>query len=306
MDDSQGFTEVSYNRRRRNKHNRPSPPVRRDNNSWQEGEIVFFKLHGEFSQAAKKDLIHSGYLDVKATGHPVIVLEKSEDSSHYLVTTISAYSSGSFNNYLPPWEQVAHRSKYRAAFRAFRGSVRPNTDRKYLELEGNASLPKPKTSWVYARSAFVVPSSTLKKFEKVDGTARLTEDSLMDLLSHLREDPHFRNRWTNPKVVKMLQLKPKRDRLLGDPKPEVPMTATSPGTKATEKSVSGSEVASQSTSNPTLSPSPTPTPTPDSTIRVTPSFTWSSVVRRSISRAEVTPKKCTWIGVVGGPIPKPS
>ncbi|KAI1472897.1 uncharacterized protein F4812DRAFT_464908 [Daldinia caldariorum] len=228
MYDSLGFTQVSYGRRRQNKPKQSSPPCRRDNNGWQEGEIAFLKPHNEFSPAARNDLIRSGYLEVKASGHPVIVLEKSKDSSHYLVTTISAYGSGSFNDYLPPWKQAVHRYKDRSAFRAFQGSVRPNCHRKYLELEGNAALPKPETSWVYARSAFVVPSSTLKKFNKVEKGTRLAKESLMDLLDHFRENPQFHQRWTHPTIVKMLQSKPESGSPSGNPKPRFPTTATSP------------------------------------------------------------------------------
>ncbi|KAI1480488.1 hypothetical protein F4774DRAFT_408986 [Daldinia eschscholtzii] len=270
MGDSEGFTTVSRDRRSRSTTCQSSPPNRQYSGNWQDGEIAFLKPHCQFNPAAYKDLIDSGYLHVKATGHPVIVLGHSEGSSHYVVTTISAYGSGPNNDYLPPWEQAYHRSKDRSAFRAFRGSVRPNPHRRFLELEGSESLPKPKTSWVYAKNAFVVPSSTLKKFDKVNGIPRLTQGSLEDLLRHFGESQDFRRRWTDPRVIKMLGLEPRTPSPPRDAKPEVPTAATRPGINTAPKSIPASEAPPKSTR--------------ETNLTVTPRITWSAVVKRPVPK----------------------
>ena len=72
MGDSEGFTTVSRDRRRRSTTCQSSPPNRQYSDNWQDGEIAFLKPHCQFNPAAYKDLIDSGYLHVKATGHPVI------------------------------------------------------------------------------------------------------------------------------------------------------------------------------------------------------------------------------------------
>ncbi|KAI0113165.1 hypothetical protein F4814DRAFT_449613 [Daldinia grandis] len=200
-------------------------PNRKNSDNWQDGDIAFLRPYDEFPRAAYNALINTKYLHRKATNHPVIskhppnplnslikvqlltflVLEHSEDSRYHLVTTISAYNSGPDNKYQPPWRQSRHRNKDRYAFRAFEGSDRPDHQRGFLQLEEGGLLPKPKTSWVYTRNAYVVPSSILKKFDKFRGLPRMTQESLNDLLNHFREDYKFNNRWSDPRVIRMLQ-----------------------------------------------------------------------------------------------------
>ncbi|KAI0382161.1 hypothetical protein F5Y04DRAFT_279944 [Hypomontagnella monticulosa] len=172
--------------------------------NWQEGDIAFFKSIDDFNPAEQEALIDTEYIHPGATGHPVIILECSNDSKYFLVTTISAYSSGPDNDYLPPWQQEHHSMKSAAAFRAFSGSVRPDCQQKHLFLEGKARLPKPKTSWVYTRTIFVVPSSTLKCFDKTSQQLRMTQASLKDLLSHISSNWNFPNRWKN-RHIKLVQ-----------------------------------------------------------------------------------------------------
>ncbi|KAI2621940.1 hypothetical protein GGS26DRAFT_594313 [Hypomontagnella submonticulosa] len=168
--------------------------------NWRDGDIAFLKGVEDFDMVEYEALIKTKYLHPGATGHPVIILERSKDSKYFLVTTISAYRSGRENDYLPPWEQEHHSWKCPGAFRAFSESARPDNKRKYLYLEGNASLPKPKTSWVYTRTIFVVPSSVLWYFDKAPEPLRMTRESLKDLLGHMKENWGFADRWNNPKV----------------------------------------------------------------------------------------------------------
>ncbi|KAJ8124722.1 hypothetical protein O1611_g8917 [Lasiodiplodia mahajangana] len=78
---------------------------------WQVGEVAFLKPASEFTEIERKELLETGRVRHNATGHPVIILDRSEDSPYFLVTTVSAYGSGQDNNYLPPWEQRAHSHK---------------------------------------------------------------------------------------------------------------------------------------------------------------------------------------------------
>ncbi|KAI0849704.1 hypothetical protein F5Y00DRAFT_261149 [Daldinia vernicosa] len=200
--DPDGFIPVSNTRRPRNQ----TTLSQQNSDNWQDGDIAFLKSHYEFSKEVNHGLINTNYLPQKATNHPVIILEHSEDSKYYLVTTISAYHSGPENNYLPPWRQQRHRNKDRYDFRAFKGSVTPDHRREFLRLEGGCLLPKPKTSWVYTRGAFVVPSSTLKEFDKFDksqGAPRMTKKSLNDLLEHIKENCNTEALWTDPRIAKL-------------------------------------------------------------------------------------------------------
>ncbi|KAI3320316.1 hypothetical protein HD806DRAFT_547510 [Xylariaceae sp. AK1471] len=149
--------------------------------SWQVGEVAFLKKADEFSQTERAELLASGRVHSRATGHPVIVLDRSADSKYYIITTVSAYSSGEDNNYLPPWKQAAHRRKNPNSFRAFVGSASPNGI-KHLRLADNKQWPKPKTSWVYIQNPFLVPSSTLITYTKSRHQLRMAPDSLQDLL----------------------------------------------------------------------------------------------------------------------------
>ncbi|KAI2628746.1 hypothetical protein GGR54DRAFT_651595 [Hypoxylon sp. NC1633] len=172
--------------------------------NWQDGDIAFLKSSDEFSQTEWDTLIETGYVKEGATKHPVIILEHSRDSSHFLVATVSAYRSGPDNGYLPPWEQRTHSRKNRNAFRAFTGSKKSSANQKHLELGDGGCFPKPKTSWVYTPFIFVVPSSTLKCFDKTAKRLRMTQESLKDLLGDMAKNNNFAKRWTNPNVLRML------------------------------------------------------------------------------------------------------
>lgn len=153
---------------------------------WQDGEVAFLKLSNQFDDHDWNCLINSGYLPKGATGHPVIILSRrSSSSTHVAVTTVSAYSSGKFNNYLAPWKQDFHYRKSRHSFRSFQGSERADGSRQLLYLEGKKMMPKPKASWVYIQSVYVVPITTLTLFDKAPTRLRMTKESLVDLRSHI-------------------------------------------------------------------------------------------------------------------------
>ncbi|XXG95450.1 hypothetical protein Hte_001712 [Hypoxylon texense] len=111
---------------------------------WGEGDIAFLKGLDQLTDSERGAL--TGLVADKATGHPVIILEYNTGSKYCLITTVSAYSSGPHNGFLPPWNQPWHKSKARAAFFAFAGSEKPDARQKHLELEGSGRWPKPKTS----------------------------------------------------------------------------------------------------------------------------------------------------------------
>ncbi|KAI1440503.1 hypothetical protein F5Y02DRAFT_432185 [Annulohypoxylon stygium] len=175
--------------------------------NWKDGEIAFLKDVQEFDLDEYSTLIETGYLHMKATRHPVIILEHSSDYKHFLVATVSAYSSGKENNYLPPWRQYNHKCKHRENFRAFSGSEKPLPYQNHLELADGGCFPKPETSWVYMPATFVVPASVLKEFDKTPTRLRMTQESLRELLYDMAKDGRFAFRWKNPNVVRMLESK---------------------------------------------------------------------------------------------------
>ncbi|KAI0009241.1 hypothetical protein F4779DRAFT_640635 [Xylariaceae sp. FL0662B] len=178
---------------------------------WRDGDIAFLKSQTEFTQAESCYMASSNYLQPGATGHPVIILERSQDSEHFLVTTVSAYGSGEGNQYLPPWKQIYHQRKSPNDFRAFVGSARPHNRQKYLYLENDECCPKVKTSWVYIRSYFVVPRSMLKRFDKAPRQLRMTEESLTELLDHMdRANRYFGGRWSRQGLTGMPSQTPSR------------------------------------------------------------------------------------------------
>ncbi|KAI0966179.1 hypothetical protein F4678DRAFT_484405 [Xylaria arbuscula] len=152
---------------------------------WQPGDIAFLKKAEDFSAAEKKEVLKRGSIHDGATGHPVIILGRSDDSQSYTVTTVSAYKSGEENHYLPPWKQAVHKKKDIDGFRAFQGPARPNNKFQNLYLEGGKLWPKPKTSWVYIHTRYTVPASTLITYNKTKCQLRMTPASLQDLLSHI-------------------------------------------------------------------------------------------------------------------------
>ncbi|KAK4127313.1 hypothetical protein N657DRAFT_687612 [Parathielavia appendiculata] len=155
--------------------------------SWEEGEIAFLRAATNFSAADRASLIKGsagkkkGCLPVGATGHPVIILQRS--GAEVLITTVSSY--GWTHRQLPPWQQACHKGKARDDFRAFAGSERPN-GRDVLLLRPGQRFPMAKASWVYAQSAYVVPLSVIGRFDKVKGRVlRMTDESLRDLCAHM-------------------------------------------------------------------------------------------------------------------------
>lgn len=171
--------------------------------NWQKGEIAFLKPAVAMEPADRHDLVASGYIPERACCHPVIVLERAGPAAtHCLVTTVSAYSASAENNFVPPWRQRAHSRKHRQDFRAFDGSVRPPPDttttapsqpqqqqqqHALLRLCDGRRMPKPRASWVYVQTCWVVPVAVLGHFDKAGAgpPLRMTADSLADLRSHM-------------------------------------------------------------------------------------------------------------------------
>ncbi|KAI0429326.1 hypothetical protein F5Y09DRAFT_356987 [Xylaria sp. FL1042] len=164
---------------------------------WQPGDIAFLKQAERFSDTEREALLESRRVQKNATGHPVIILGRSDDSQGYIVTTVSAYTSGDHNNYLPPWKQEKHKGKDISGFRAFEGSVKPNNNFQHLYLEDGKTWPKPRTSWVYIHYRSTVPASALINYDKTKSQLRMTPESLQDLLDHMQaKSKDFRGRET--------------------------------------------------------------------------------------------------------------
>ncbi|RYO98799.1 hypothetical protein DL764_006987 [Monosporascus ibericus] len=161
------------------------PHKKAQRHEWKEGEIAYLKPASEFKAQDYESCIQSKEVDERATGHPVIILKRhSPAATHVIVTPVTAFSSGPENDFLPPWKQRYHASKAHDDFRAFLGCARPTDKRAHLLLEA-ASMPKPKTSWVYVQSVYLVPVSTLQFFNKVNIVLRMKQDSFADLRSHM-------------------------------------------------------------------------------------------------------------------------
>ncbi|GAP87093.1 hypothetical protein SAMD00023353_2500400 [Rosellinia necatrix] len=152
---------------------------------WEIGDIAFLKRASEFKEHERVEFLQTDRIHTNATGHPVIILDRSKDCQYYIVETVSAYSSDEYNNYQPPWQQKAHSRKDVNGFRAFEGSVRPNENHDYLRLADNAVWPKTNTSWVYMYHPYLVPASVLINYNKTADQLRMAPDSLQDLLQHL-------------------------------------------------------------------------------------------------------------------------
>jgi hypothetical protein len=152
------------------------------------GDIVFLKENAQSLQQGSEG----------AAGHPVIILDRTDDYQHFIVTTVSAYSSGPHNNYLPPWQKLNHRNKQPNGFRAFEGSERPNRKCQHLRLADNMKWPKPETSWVYINSPLLVPGTDLDRYDRVGLLVQLHMDpnSLKNLLRDMSKYPEFRAKKT--------------------------------------------------------------------------------------------------------------
>ncbi|KAK0702070.1 hypothetical protein B0T26DRAFT_866153 [Lasiosphaeria miniovina] len=154
--------------------------------NWKEGDVAFLLPASSFSAEDHNNLIAGGYMAEKATGHPVIILKRiSGQSTHILVTPVSAYSSGDFNNFLPPWRQICHSRKKPRDFRSFDGCERSNSDYPPLFLEGGMSMPKPQASWVNIQSVWSVPLTVIGRFHKSRDHLRVRHASLDSLRAHM-------------------------------------------------------------------------------------------------------------------------
>ncbi|RYP44973.1 hypothetical protein DL768_008635 [Monosporascus sp. mg162] len=186
---------------------------------WKEGEIAYLKAANEFEAQDYKYYIESNEVQQGATGHPVIILRRhSPAATHVIVTPVTAFSSGPENGFQPPWEKREHASKARDDFRAFLGCARPTNKRAHLLLE-TASMPKPKTSWVYVQNVYLVPVRTLRFFNKVDVVLRMKQESFADLWLHiygrnptkidnLLNDPRLRLEFKMPAVAAVNATRP--------------------------------------------------------------------------------------------------
>ncbi|KAK7998726.1 hypothetical protein PG991_015205 [Apiospora marii] len=109
--------------------------------TWERRDIAYLKsqeeLEKEFQEVVLGQELHCG-----ATGHPCIIMDMSPNRQHALVTTISSFSSGPHNNYLPPWKQTWHRAKDPDRFRSFAGTDHYSASRSFLYLEGGRRVPQ--------------------------------------------------------------------------------------------------------------------------------------------------------------------
>ncbi|TLD29279.1 hypothetical protein PspLS_04067 [Pyricularia sp. CBS 133598] len=165
-------------------HRRTRHPV-----TWVEGDIAFLMPYTSRKSEYDAFPVH---VPEKATCHPVIILKKCSTGSHYVVTTVSAYGVDPSGG-PAPWTQHAHRYKSAHDFRAFSGTA-PYVDengrhkpRALLTLEPGMRMPKLRTSWVYAGTAFLVPASVLGVFNKSPTQLRMTTASLDDLRAHMAQ-----------------------------------------------------------------------------------------------------------------------
>ncbi|KAI1319754.1 hypothetical protein F5Y16DRAFT_405852 [Xylariaceae sp. FL0255] len=147
---------------------------------WQVGQIAFLKDFHSFSDDGFK-LIRNKSIPRGACKHPVIILARSQNGAEYIVTTVSAYSSGPTNNHIAPWRWDRFQHLQRDGFRAFKGSQRPDADNDYLKLRQGQSWPKPLTSWVYIHHTYKVTSSMLGVFTRVPGL-QMTQHSINALI----------------------------------------------------------------------------------------------------------------------------
>ncbi|KAL2193680.1 hypothetical protein P885DRAFT_44821 [Corynascus similis CBS 632.67] len=176
----------------------PSSPQSRGNATpcrpdWQPGMVAFLHKKEECSPEDVQELIHLRAVPFGAFGHPVIVLKRlSPKSTHVLITTVSAYSTGENNkNPCPPWKQRVHRYKRPEDFRSFLGSERVSDKYPALLLDPGKQFPKPNASWVYVQNVFVVPVNVLGVFARAPmppGTIlTMCPDSLDNLLCHMAD-----------------------------------------------------------------------------------------------------------------------
>lgn len=162
--------------------------------TWQDGEIAFLKSSEYFSTKDYRELIASGHLHPKATSHPVIILEAGPTRA--IVTTVTAFSSGPENNFLPPWRMSAHHGKHLDDFHAFIGTeLPPNSPNAHLKLsDPGAKMNKPQASWVYIKHFVTVPYTVLLQWNKVPQQLRVSEESLAQLKTDIKRKYSFQLR----------------------------------------------------------------------------------------------------------------
>ncbi|KAH6675384.1 hypothetical protein F5X68DRAFT_193933 [Plectosphaerella plurivora] len=185
----------------------PTGSVRPKSSNWVEGDIAYLKdlayyTWDEYDQITLKT---GNKIPEGASNHPVIILKKGKRTNmgqFYLVTTVSAYSSSYDNGYLAPWKQGVHSSKTPKDFRSFAGSelYQPGC-KAALQLKPGQSMPKPKTSWVYAQHAYVVPEYLLGAFNKSPYQLEMKTESLVDLNSHMKQScSHFQKKLVDHRI----------------------------------------------------------------------------------------------------------
>jgi hypothetical protein len=190
--------------------NIPRGAVRPKSCDWAEGDIAYLKRIDQFTQKQIEllELDKEYPLHTAATNHPVIILQKGNPTSKgqfYLVCTVSAYSSGPENNYLAPWKQFVHYAKNPESFRSFAGSEiyqpRGKAQEAALQLKQGQRMPKPKTSWVYTKHAWIVPESVLGPFKGSPYQLEMTKESHNDLLAHMQRSCHYlKKRLEDPRM----------------------------------------------------------------------------------------------------------
>jgi hypothetical protein len=266
-------------------------------NRWEKGDIAFLHAMEEWSpedQTAMWD-----YVPYKATqrkypplnprreraltfADPVIVLDVAPGCA--LITTVSAYSSNAANRFLPPWRQLYHRDKNPEDFRSFVGSALVSDQRPPLRLRPGDRFPKPRTSWVWIQSAWVVPLHLLGRFTKVPGHSRgvklrMLPESLEELCGHMAAVclawPDCQSRLAAARgageATLVASLLPAASSSSAAPS----SSAASVSARAPASSPSPSPPASSpSPSPPTSSPSPSP---PPAAAAAAPGLSWSAI-----------------------------
>ncbi|KAI1827605.1 hypothetical protein F4861DRAFT_327525 [Xylaria intraflava] len=171
----------------------------------QPGHIAFLKKREHLLEEDKVVLRQRNIPD-GATAHPVIILDVSPDRQNYLVTTVSSYAAADHNRLLPPWQQSSHSNMDPNGFRAFNGTIRPNSNFKHLWL-ASGTWKKGSTNWVHVSNCYIVPATTLISFDKSSDPMRMTTESLDDLLGHMATMP----RYVREKATLMTMAPPQKD-----------------------------------------------------------------------------------------------
>ncbi|KAK3378722.1 hypothetical protein B0T24DRAFT_568271 [Lasiosphaeria ovina] len=264
----------------RNNNWRHSPRGRfgqRRPDNWKEGDVAFLLPASSFSAEDHNNLIAGGYMAEKATGHPVIILKRiSGQSTHVLVTPVSAYSSGDFNNFLPPWRQIYHSRKNPRDFRSFDGCERSNRDYPPLFLEGGMAMPKPQASWVNIQSVWSVPLTVIGRFHKSRDHLRVRHDSLDSLRAHMAQRC-------------ALWCESNRRLVAAEPRPAHPfsplptLTATAPVTQAAP-AIRAAPAAPATLAAPATPAAPAPPPQ-------SPARSWASIACKPASHAASTTRR---------------